>query len=141
MSWVWWKSFFLEVSEEALDEGVVEAVAFARHGLFRSGCVEEVSPGDMLVLESLIRVHQRSMIPGLQGVSAFSSDVFVNCRLGEVAQEYATMERSNRSITGERQILRSPIRNSVTSVTHFWFGASAVKSRSSRLGRLGRSGL
>ncbi|WP_221386703.1 MULTISPECIES: hypothetical protein [unclassified Arthrobacter] len=52
------EELFLEVSEEVLHHGVVVAPDFAGHGLKRASTLEEVPPGKMLALESLVRVHQ-----------------------------------------------------------------------------------
>lgn len=55
---------FLQVSEEVFHDGVVQAVALARHGLGHAGVAEEFLPAGVLVLESLVRMHHRGFARG-----------------------------------------------------------------------------
>ena len=52
------EKFFSKVSEETLHNGVVVAVGFAGHRLNRAGVVQEQAPGRVLILESLVRMHE-----------------------------------------------------------------------------------
>ena len=62
---------------------------------------------------------------------ACANEAEVNAVDGDVATVWATIERSNRSITGERYTLRPATLNSVTSLTKTVFGLVGVNLRSS----------
>lgn len=49
--------FGFQVSEEVLHDRIVVAVGFTRHRLDTAVVTDQVTPGGMLVLESLIGVH------------------------------------------------------------------------------------
>lgn len=52
--------FGFEVGEEVFHDGVVVAVAFTGHGLNAVNGSDEVTPGIMAVMESLIRVNNET---------------------------------------------------------------------------------
>ena len=62
---------FLEVAEEVLHHGVVVAVALAEHRLNRTGILQKDAPGDVLVLETLVRMQERllSVLERCQGAA------------------------------------------------------------------------
>ena len=51
----------LQMPEETLHHGIVEAIAPARHRLDRSA-VQELSPGSVLILKALIGVHDGFLV-------------------------------------------------------------------------------
>ena len=71
--------------------------------------------------------------------NAFSSISVVCARFGWRLKLYDTTSPLYKSMIGDRYSFIPNSANSVTSVTHFWLGLSALKSRSRRLG--GASGI
>ena len=64
---------------------------------------------------------------------ACANEAEVNAVDGDVATVWATIERSNKSITGDKYTFRPATLNSVTSLTKTVFGVSGVNLRSSLL--------
>lgn len=68
---------------------------------------------------------------------AASSIVFTSSASGRVPIDQLTTWPSKQSIMGDRYTLPAAIWNSEMSVSHFSFGAAAVKSRSRRFSGAG----
>ena len=96
------EELFLEVSEEVLHHRVVVAVAFAGHRLDGAGVSRRARQDNVLVLEALVRMHQRLLAVDRGVARAFRSEVLVSSRFGDVPMVYEMICRSKRSMTGER---------------------------------------
>ena len=81
-------------------------------------------------------MHQGRAFPG-SVEAAFSSIRLASSALGLKPAVYATILPSKQSIIGERYTFPSLALISLMSVSHFSFGRSAVKSRSTRLAGAG----
>ena len=95
----WYISVF--ASEEVLHDRVVVTVGFTRHRLHTTVVTDQVAPGRVLVLEALVSVHHPPRFRHTNR-DRLGQESALNAVDGDGATVWATIERSNIPITGDR---------------------------------------